>query len=81
MQEFSWGEARTVILTNVSEMIKLNMYIIVISIMLCLCSLYCSEVATVLHKAGKKKLLKSQRTNQPVMQSLPSRCLSLQPTF
>ena len=35
MQEFSWGEARTVILTNVSEMIKLNMYIIVISIMLC----------------------------------------------
>ena len=24
MQEFSWGEARTVILTNVSEMIKLN---------------------------------------------------------
>ena len=35
MQEFSRGEARTVILTNVSEMIKLNMYIIVISIMLC----------------------------------------------
>lgn len=33
MQEFSRGEARTVILTNVSEMIKLNMYIIVISIM------------------------------------------------
>ena len=51
MQEFSWGEARTVILTNVSEMIKLNMYIIVISIMLC--SFYCSEVATLLHQAGK----------------------------
>ena len=61
MQEFSRGEARTVILTNVSEMIKLNMYIIVISIMFS--SLYWSEAAPLPH--CPIRLVKIIPTNQP----------------